>query len=151
MLSVAFQQRNSIQPLVMQEKKWCYEPLPSPKTVQSLGAAFKTPAIITTLLWQRGIRTLAQVKDFFNPSLDDLHDPFLMQDMDKAVVRIEEALAQGEPICIYGDYDVDGTTSVALLYHALEQLGAKNLSFYIPDRHKEGYGVSAQGIAHAIQ
>ncbi|MEM7362025.1 MAG: single-stranded-DNA-specific exonuclease RecJ [Bacteroidota bacterium] len=135
----------------MKQKQWVYQPLPSRETLQSLGTVFKTSTMITTLLWQRGIRTLAQAKAFFNPSLGDLHDPFLMKDMDKAVARIGEALARDESICVYGDYDVDGTTSVALLYHALQQLGAKRLSFYLPDRHKEGYGVSAQGIAHAIE
>ena len=135
----------------MIEKKWSYQPLPSPEELKALSLACKTPAMITCLLWQRGMRSLTQVQSFFNPSLSALHDPFQLQDMDKAVARIEQAIEKQAHICVYGDYDVDGTTSVALLYQALQQLGAKCISFYIPERNREGYGVSTQGIAYAIR
>ncbi|MGB1318664.1 MAG: single-stranded-DNA-specific exonuclease RecJ, partial [Flavobacteriales bacterium] len=93
------------------------------------------------------ISTFEEAKNFFRPSLDDLHDPFLMKGMDKAVSRIEQALGNGEKILIYGDYDVDGTTAVALVYSFLKDLG--QIDFYIPDRYKEGYGLSMAGIDYA--
>ena len=106
--------------------------------------------IICLLLVQRGIRTAEAAKKFFKPSLSDLHDPFLMPDMDKAVKRLEKALGNKEKILIYGDYDVDGTTAVALVYKFL-RLNSSTLDFYIPDRYDEGYGISYKGIdfAHA--
>ena len=136
---------------IMIEKKWSYVPVPTDKEVKALSALLKTQPIITKLLWQRGVQSLSQAQDFFNPCLGHLHDPFLMKDMALAVARIEKAIANKEHICIYGDYDVDGTTSVALLYQGLLEMGAEWLSFYIPDRAKEGYGVSEAGIAHTIE
>ncbi len=97
------------------------------------------------LLVDRGIRTADEARAFVRPSLDNLNDPFLMQDMDKAVARLETALQQHEHIMVYGDYDVDGTTAVALMYSFLQTL-TDNLDFYIPDRYREGYGISALGI-----
>ncbi len=97
------------------------------------------------LLVDRGIRTADEARAFVRPSIDNLHDPFLMRDMDKAVSRLETALQRHERIMVYGDYDVDGTTAVALMYSFLQTL-TDNLEFYIPDRYREGYGISTLGI-----
>lgn len=105
---------------------------------------------IASLLIQRGIRNFEQSKTFFRPSLDDLHDPFLMKDMQKAVNRIQAAIQNNERILVYGDYDVDGTTSVALLFSFLTEI-YPYVATYIPDRYKEGYGVSFAGIDYAHQ
>ena len=102
--------------------------------------------VLANLLVQRGIDTVEKAEKFFNPQLADLHNPFLMKDMDKAVKRVEQAVERNECIMVYGDYDVDGTTAVALVYKFLRQIGHKNLMFYIPDRYTEGYGISHQGI-----
>ena len=107
--------------------------------------------VLTNLLVQRGIDTVEKAKKFFSPSLRDLHDPFLMKDMDKAVERIEKAVKAGEKVMIYGDYDVDGTTAVSLVYKFLSQIGHKNLLFYIPDRYVDGYGISIRSIDHAVR
>ena len=106
---------------------------------------------IGRLLVDRGIRSKEQAQDFFAPSLEQLHDPFLLEDMDKAVMRLNRAVDQGEHILIYGDYDVDGTTSVALLYRYLRShcLSAEHLHYYIPDRYDEGYGITPTGVDHA--
>ena len=104
--------------------------------------------IVAALLLQRGIETYEDAKTFFRPSLEDLHDPFLMKDMDKAVERIEAAIANNENILVYGDYDVDGTTSVALMSSYLKTR-TTNVATYIPDRYDEGYGVSYKGIDFA--
>jgi single-stranded-DNA-specific exonuclease len=103
---------------------------------------------ICEILTQRGIDTLHDAEQFFNPNLKDLHDPFLMKDMDKAVDRIVEAIQNNEKILIYGDYDVDGTTSVALMCLFLRKINVP-LEFYIPDRYSEGYGISNKGIEYA--
>ena len=102
--------------------------------------------MLANLLVQRGIDTVEKADKFFKPSLADLHDPFLMKDMDKAVERVEQAVRNNEKIMVYGDYDVDGCTAVALVYKFLRQIGHKNLMFYIPDRYTEGYGISVKGI-----
>lgn len=106
---------------------------------------------LANLLTHRDITTFDEAREFFRPSLDNLHDPFLMKDMDRAVQRILSAIENGEKILIYGDYDVDGTTSVALMYSYLKKYFKKRIEFYIPDRYKEGYGISYQGIDHAIE
>lgn len=105
---------------------------------------------LTNILIQRGITFLNEAKHFFRPDLNHTHDPFLMQDMEKAVERIEKAIANNEKILIFGDYDVDGTTSVALVYSYLSNFYS-NLGYYIPDRYAEGYGISFQGIDYAEQ
>jgi len=106
--------------------------------------------ILATLLVQRGITNYEEAKDFFRPSLEHLHDPFLMKDMDKAVDRLQKAMNDGEKILIYGDYDVDGTTAVALIYTYLKNfVNKKRIEFYIPDRYEEGYGISYKGIDYA--
>ena len=128
--------------------RWTLKPIPDNQKVTHLAQALGVDTTIATLLVQRGVETYAQAKDFFRPSLKHLHDPFLMQDMDKAVQRIEEALADDEHILVYGDYDVDGTCSVAMLYSYLAGFYDK-VATYIPDRYAEGYGVSKQSIDFA--
>ena len=128
--------------------RWTVKPLPNPEKVQKLQQALGVEKAIATLLVQRGIETFEEAKKFFRPSLKDLHDPFLMKDMDKAVARIEQALAEGENILVYGDYDVGGTTSVALMSSYLKTR-TPQIATYIPDRYAEGYGVSYQGIDYA--
>ena len=128
------------------EKRWVVKPQGNPKAVAAMAAATGISPVLANLLVQRGIDTLEKAKKFFNPQLSDLHDPFLMKDMDKAVERVEQAVRNNEKIMVYGDYDVDGCTAVALVYKFLRQIGHKNLMFYIPDRYTEGYGISIKGI-----
>lgn len=128
--------------------RWTLKPIPDPEKVNSLAKVLNVERLVAFLLVQRGIETFEAAKKFFRPSLDDLHDPFLMKDMDRAVSRIEEAIENGENILVYGDYDVDGTTSVALLSSYLKSY-YPNVSTYIPDRYDEGYGVSFKGIDFA--
>ena len=117
--------------------------------VAALAAALDIPPVLANLLVQRGIETEEEAWQFFNPKLENLHDPFLMKDMDRAVERIDEAVKRNEPIMVYGDYDVDGTTAVALVYSFLRRLGLSSLLFYIPDRYTEGYGISVKAIDYA--
>lgn len=133
------------------EKRWVVKPQGNPKAVAAMAAATGISPVLANLLVQRGIDTLEKAKKFFNPQLSDLHDPFLMKDMDKAVERVERAVRNREKIMVYGDYDVDGTTAVALVYKFLHQIGHKDLLFYIPDRYTEGYGISTKGIDHAAR
>ena len=118
------------------------------ETVSRLSSELGVDPVLAELLVQRGVTTFAQARSFFRPSLDDLHDPFLMKDMDKAVERVGRAVATGEKILVYGDYDVDGTTAVSLVYSFLREL-TESVGFYIPDRYDEGYGVSFKGIDKA--
>ncbi|MDO4780425.1 MAG: DHH family phosphoesterase, partial [Bacteroides sp.] len=104
--------------------------------------------VLAQLLVKRGITEEKEAKAFFKPQLKDLHDPFLMRDMDVAVARLNEAMGKKERILIYGDYDVDGTTAVSLVYKFIRQYYS-NVDYYIPDRYNEGYGVSKQGIDYA--
>ncbi|MCT4629383.1 single-stranded-DNA-specific exonuclease RecJ [Winogradskyella sp.] len=128
--------------------RWTLKPKPEASQVAFMKEALKVDDIIAALLLQRGIDTYEAAKTFFRPSFDDLHDPFLMKDMDKAVNRIEKALSNHENILVYGDYDVDGTTSVALMSSYLKTR-ADNIATYIPDRYDEGYGISYKGIDFA--
>lgn len=116
--------------------------------VAGLQQQLKIHPVLCRLLVQRGVTTYEEARTFFRPSLESLHDPFLMKDMDKAVERISHAIASGEKILVYGDYDVDGTTAVATVYSFLRTL-TSNLHYYIPNRYTEGYGVSTQGIDYA--
>lgn len=125
--------------------RWIYQEEADQAIVERLSADAGIPFILANILAQRGITTLEEARDFFEPSLEKLHDPFLMMDMQKSIERIEVAREKGEYILIYGDYDVDGTTSVALVYGFLRHFHS-NLYFYIPDRYKEGYGLSKAGI-----
>jgi single-stranded-DNA-specific exonuclease len=128
--------------------RWTIKPKPEATKVALLKEALQIDDVVTTLLLQRGIETYEDAKTFFRPSLSDLHDPFLMKDMDKAVARIEQALANDENILVFGDYDVDGTSSVALMSSYLKTK-TDTVATYIPDRYDEGYGVSYKGIDFA--
>jgi len=128
--------------------RWTLKPKPEQFKIDVLTQALQVDDIVATLLLQRGIETYEEAKTFFRPSLEDLHDPFLMKDMDKAVQRIEAALLQNENILVFGDYDVDGTTSVALMSSYLKTRSDK-IATYIPDRYEEGYGISYKGIDFA--
>ncbi len=128
--------------------RWKIKPNPDPEKVLKLANELSIDKILAKLLLQRNIENFDQAKHFFRPSLDDLHDPFLMKDMGLAIDRIEKAIKKGENILIYGDYDVDGTTAVSLVYSYFISI-YNNIATYIPDRHDEGYGVSYQGIDFA--
>ena len=129
--------------------RWVQLPTEEDK-VAALHSALKVHPVICRMLVQRGIETYEDAKAFFRPELDKLHDPFLMRDMDKAINRITTAIERNERILIYGDYDVDGTTSVACMYQFLVEIHNKSLlDFYIPHRYREGYGISKQGIDFA--
>lgn len=116
--------------------------------IKHLSASLNVNMVIANLLAQRGITSYAEAKAFFRPKLSDLHDPMLMKDMDKAVERLERAISVQEKVMIYGDYDVDGTTSVAMMYQFLRHR-LNNLDYYIPDRYTEGYGISKTSIQYA--
>ena len=133
------------------QKRWVVRPSGEKEVVERLATHLRMSPVLTNLLVQRGIDTVEKANKFFNPQLSDLHDPFLMKDMDRAVERIERAVANNEMIMVYGDYDVDGTTAVALVYKFLKQIGHKNLVFYIPDRYNDGYGISVKGIDFAAR
>ena len=128
--------------------RWNPKSKPNPEKVQAIQQALQVDEIIATLLVQRGIETFEQAKTFFRPTLADLHNPYLMKDMDKAVTRIETAIANNENILIFGDYDVDGTTAVSLVSSYLRSF-YPNVATYIPDRYAEGYGISYMGIDYA--
>jgi single-stranded-DNA-specific exonuclease len=128
--------------------RWTLKPKPSHKKVISLATELNVSELIATLLVQRGIESFDQARQFFRPSLNDLHDPYLMKDMEKAVARIETAIANQENILVFGDYDVDGTTAVSLMSGYLKSF-YPNVATYIPDRYDEGYGISYKGIDFA--
>lgn len=128
--------------------RWTLKPKPTQEAIDQLSNSLKVEPLVAQLLLQRGISNYEEAKVFFRPELDHLHDPFLMKDMEKAVARIEQAMANGENILVYGDYDVDGTTAVALMFSFLLET-YPNVATYIPDRYSEGYGISFQGIDFA--
>lgn len=128
--------------------RWTIKPKPEQKDIDALAIELKVEDLVAQLLLQRGISTYEEAKKFFRPQLEDLHDPFLMKDMDIAVARIETAIANNENILVFGDYDVDGTTAVALVSSYLLSY-YPNVATYIPDRYDEGYGVSYKGIDFA--
>ena len=130
------------------EKKWVVKEIPSQDLVNSLAQELTINNSLTSILIQRGIKTFENAREFFRPSLDKLHDPFLMKDLDKAVNRLSEAISNNEKILIYGDYDVDGTTSVALVFSFLKLI-TQSIAYYIPDRYLEGYGLSKKGVEWA--
>ncbi|MDO1446297.1 single-stranded-DNA-specific exonuclease RecJ [Rhodocytophaga aerolata] len=129
-------------------KRWIVKQKPSEEQIAHLIAEINVSEPVASMLLQRGVHSFEEAKNYFRPSLELLHDPFLMKDMDKAVNRLVEAIYNHEKIVVYGDYDVDGTTSVALFYGFLRTFYS-NLLFYIPDRYKEGYGISQAGIEWA--
>ena len=128
--------------------RWTIKPKPKQEDIDFLANELQVDDLVAQLLLQRGITNFEKAKKFFRPQLSDLHDPFLMKDMDIAVTRIEEAIANNENILVYGDYDVDGTTAVALVSSYLQSY-YPNVATYIPDRYDEGYGVSYKGIDFA--
>ncbi len=131
-------------------KYWKIKQQGDSEIVDVLSRELNVPRVIADLLVQRNIRTFDEARAFFRPQLSDLHDPFLMRDMDKAVTRIDKAIQQGEKILVYGDYDVDGTTAVAMTYLFLQNYHRK-IDYYVPDRYNEGYGISFKGIDYAAQ
>ena len=128
--------------------RWNLKPLPAEEKINSLAQALQVDRFVATLLVQRGIETFEEACQFFRPTLADLHDPYLMKDMEKAVARIELAIKNDEKILVFGDYDVDGTTAVSLVSAYLKTYYS-NVSTYIPDRYDEGYGISFKGIDYA--
>lgn len=132
------------------DKKWIIKEKGDPVVVRQLADTLNVPVSLANLMVQRNITSAQGAKSFFSPSLDYLHDPFLMKDMNIAVDRISSAIVKNEKILVYGDYDVDGTTAVAMIYSFLKQQYS-NVLYYIPDRYKEGYGVSVAGIDYASE
>jgi single-stranded-DNA-specific exonuclease len=130
------------------QKRWIYKNTPPAEQIETLSKSININPYLSTILLQRGITDFESAKFFFRPSLDHLHDPFLLKDMDHAAARLKSAIDKNEKILIYGDYDVDGTTAVALVYSYLKSF-YPNCDFYIPDRYAEGYGVSEAGIIWA--
>jgi single-stranded-DNA-specific exonuclease len=132
----------------LMQKRWVIKEKGSSEHAEKLVAELNVSEPIAQLLLQRGITTFEKAKSFFRPSLLELHNPFLMKDMDKAIERLTRAVANNERIMVYGDYDVDGTTAVALVYSFLKKFHA-NTDYYIPDRYTEGYGISFRGVDYA--
>ncbi|MBO4743027.1 MAG: single-stranded-DNA-specific exonuclease RecJ [Bacteroidales bacterium] len=132
------------------ECKWIVKERADAAKVEKLSAEVGIDRVLADLLVKRGVETFDQARSFFRPSLEDLHDPFLMHDMDAAVERLHKAITTGERILVYGDYDVDGTTAVALVYSFISRFTSA-VDFYIPDRYDEGYGVSYKGIDWAFE
>jgi single-stranded-DNA-specific exonuclease len=132
------------------QKRWVILERADNEIVMKLSRALNISTLLASLLVQRGVKTFDEARSFFRPKLIQLHDPFLMRDMDKAVYRIERALRNREKILVWGDYDVDGTTAVALVYTFLKSI-YKDVGFYIPDRYTEGYGVSKAGVDFAVE
>jgi len=132
------------------ETKWIVKPLANEAEVNRLANELNVDTIIANLLVQREIKDFEQAKSFFRPTIESLYNPYLMKDMDKAVERLWKAISNNERILIYGDYDVDGTTSVALVYSYLKRF-ATNMDYYIPDRYAEGYGISYKAIDYAAE
>ena len=132
----------------MKKKRWILREDYDVETVRKLAEELGVDEIIATLLVERGVTNFEEARHFFRPSLEHLHDPFLMKDMDAAIARINDAIRRHERIMVYGDYDVDGTSAVALVYSYLQSFH-RNIDFYIPDRDSEGYGISFQGVDKA--
>jgi len=129
-------------------KRWVLKDAADEDVVKQLTEQLNINPVLSSMLAHRGITSFEEAKYFFRPSPLHLHDPFLMQDMEKAITRIDKAITAGEKVMIYGDYDVDGTTAVALVYSFFKKHHS-NIEYYIPDRYKEGYGISTQGIDYA--
>lgn len=132
------------------EYVWKQKPKTSPKAIETLAREINVNPTLANMLINRGVESFEQAKEYFRPSLSQLHDPFLMKDMDQAIARIEQAIQNEEKILVYGDYDVDGTTAVALVYSFLTGF-YPHVEFYIPDRYKEGYGISEKGVRYAAE
>lgn len=134
----------------MSDKKWMIRSVKNDTLVEELRSTLKVDPIVSRLLVQRGITTYQEAESFFKPDLAALHDPFLMKGMNEAVNLLTDAIKNEKRVLLYGDYDVDGTTAVAVMYNTLSPV-LKDLSYYIPDRYTEGYGLSDQGVDHAIE
>jgi len=132
------------------EKRWVIKEKGDSVVVKQLAGALGVSESLANLMVQRNITSAAEADAFFSPSLNYLHDPFLMKNMNLAVDRISSAINKNERILVYGDYDVDGTTAVAMMYSFLKKQYS-NVSYYIPDRYKEGYGVSFMGLDYAMK
>ena len=132
------------------QKRWILEQEGNRQQVLQLADVLQVDEVLSSLLVQRGVTSFEEAKHFFRPDIGHLHDPFLMQDMEKAVLRIEKAIQNQEKILIYGDYDVDGTTSVSVVYQFFKKR-YENIAFYIPNRYTEGYGISTAGIDFAAE
>lgn len=132
------------------QKRWAEQDITNLNAVEELQHQLNIEKVLAALLVNRGINTFEEARYFFRPELSHLHDPFLMKDMAEAILRIEAALQRKERILIYGDYDVDGTTSVSLVYSFFKRIH-QDIEYYIPDRYKEGYGISIQGIDYAAE
>ena len=132
------------------QKRWLIKSAQNSTTVEDFRSEIKTDSIVAELLLQRGIDSFERARDFFNPSLEQLHDPFALLNMDKAVSLLDQSIENQSRILLYGDYDVDGTTAVSLLYNFLKEY-TDRIDYYIPDRYKEGYGLSDQGVVFAIE
>ncbi len=131
-------------------QKWIYKPVPDEETVEKISTSLGFGTFESKILVMRGIDDYQKAREFFKPKLEDIHNPFLMKDMQKAVDRIASAVENGEKILVYGDYDVDGTTAVALMYlYLIKIVDKKYIEYYIPDRNIEGYGISVEGIDYA--
>jgi single-stranded-DNA-specific exonuclease len=130
------------------QKRWAEIPLTTPELIPELQASLQLNEVLARLLVLRGVHNFDEARDFFKPNIHHLHDPFLMQDMEQAIERIEQAIAKQEKILVFGDYDVDGTTAVALVYRFFSKF-YNQLEYYIPDRYLEGYGISYKGIDYA--
>ncbi|SMB82411.1 exonuclease RecJ [Hymenobacter roseosalivarius DSM 11622] len=134
------------------EKRWIRKPVPEPATVRQLADALRVNEAIISLLCQREVSSFEDARAYFRPVLHELPNPLRMRDMDRAVARLVRALHEGERVLVFGDYDVDGTTSVAVVYsYLLPLFGPERIDYYIPDRYQEGYGVSETGIDYAAQ
>lgn len=132
------------------QKKWILKEQVEAEKIDELAAAASLSKPVAALLLQRGITDVESVRKFFKPELSQLYDPFLMKDMDKAVARLESAIVERDNVLIYGDYDVDGTTAVAMMYVFLKSK-CRNVYYYVPDRYQEGYGISYKGIDYAAE
>ncbi len=131
------------------QKRWLVNTTIDSTTVEEFRSVLKVDEVVAELLLQRGITTFEEAEKFFRPKLNELHDPFLMKDMKEAVERLQEAIENQERILLFGDYDVDGTTAVAMMYSFLKDTAI--IDYYIPDRYKEGYGLSKEGIDFAAE
>ena len=132
------------------QKRWLIKSAQNSTTVEDFRSEIKTDSIVAELLLQRGIDSFERARDFFNPSLEQLHNPFVLLNMEKAVSLLDQSIENQNRILLYGDYDVDGTTAVSLLYNFLKEY-TDRIDYYIPDRYKEGYGLSDQGVVFAIE
>lgn len=135
---------------ITHNKRWIYRPAPDQEQVNHIMEVLSVNQVLASLLVQRGATDFDTAKEFFRPDLNMLHDPFLMKDMDKAIDRLLSAIENREKILVFGDYDVDGTTSAALMYSFLKDIEV-SCEYYIPDRYKEGYGISIAGIDYAAE